>query len=237
MLKNALIALLTAALIPLATGCDDETPDPTGDLQVTYRIGSGSTNCEDEGIVSVHIYLVQGTTNVTDEVVACDPDNQSVMFEDVAAGDYTVRAEGLNSDSAIIYTGEITAPVTVEADATNGPEQVILNQIPPALQIYFRFADAGNCAAFEVAEITVVVYVTGGSEVYRTVDVCDTLLVGSVLIEDLNEGSTYDVRVRGAYANGEYWYQYNEDAIAVQPGVPTSIQAELEACTAICEDP
>jgi hypothetical protein len=237
MLKKALIALLTAALIPLATSCDDETPDPVGDLQVTYRIGSGSTNCEDEGIVSVHIYLVQGTTNVTDEVVACDPDNQSVMFQDVAAGDYTVRAEGLNSDSAIIYTGEITEPITVEANATNGPENVILNQIAPTLVVYVDFADAGNCASFEVTEVTVVVYATGGSEQFRVVEDCATLTAGSVVVENLSESSTYDVRVRGAYANGEYWYEYNEDAIAVQPGVPTEIEAEMEACAAICEDP
>jgi hypothetical protein len=68
-------------------------------------------------------------------------------------------------------------------------------------------------------------------------DDCVTITDGSVLVENLNEGTTYDVRVRGANDNGEYLYEYNEDAIAVQAGQPTVVGADLVACSGICEDP
>lgn len=237
MMKKALFALLIVALVPLATGCDDEPAPQTGDLQVTYRVGSGSTTCEDEGITAVDIYIMSGTTTVTHQIFTCDPDDQSVMFEDLAAGTYTVRAEGLNSDQVITYSGEVTTPVTVLASTTNGPVNVVLNQIPPALQIFVDFADAGNCDFFEVVDVRVVVYVTGGTVEYDVTDTCTTLTDGSVLVEDLNETSTYDVRVRGANDNGEFMYEYDEDAIAVQPGLPTVVGADMTACSGICTDP
>lgn len=240
MIKKAFVAVLTVALVPLATSCDDEEAQ-TGDLQLEYRIGSGSTTCEDEGIVNIHFYVMSGTTTVTDDIFPCDPDDQAVLFEDVAAGSYTIKADGLNSESVIIYTGEIATAITVEANATNDGGTVILNQIPPALQVFVDFDEAGNCASFEVTDIMVVVYEHGGSEQYRTADGegdCVTVTNDSVLVPDLNESSTYDLRVRGANDNGEYTYEYNEDDIAVAPGEPSVIEANLVACSpAPCEDP
>lgn len=238
MVKKILLALSIAAIVPLATGCDDDTPPPeTGDLQVTYRIGSGSTTCEDEGIISLDIYIMSGTTIVTHQIFPCDPDDQSVMFEDLTPGTYTISANGLNADQVIIYTGEVTSPVTVAASTTNGPVNVVLNQIPPALQIFVDFEDAGNCDFFEVTQIRVVVYETGGSIEHDVTDDCTLITDGSVLVEDLNESSTYDIRVRGANENGEYLYEYNEDEVAVQAGQPTVVGADLVACSGICTDP
>jgi hypothetical protein len=237
-MQKALFALSIVALIPLATGCDDNTPAAqTGDLQVTYRVGSGSTTCEDEGIVSLDVYIMSGTTIVTHQIFPCDPEDQSVMFNDLAIGTYTITANGLNADQIIIYSGAAAAPVTIVANTTNGPINIVLNQIPPALQIFVDFSDAGNCDFFEVADVRVVVYETGGGVQYDATDTCVTLTDGSVLVEDLNESATYDVRVRGANDNGEYLYEYNEDEIAVQAGQPTVVGADLVACSGICADP
>lgn len=235
-MRNTFLALALAAL-PLVAACDDDPePNPTGDLQVTYRIGSGSTNCEDEGIDSVTVFVMTGTTVVEQQLASCDPEDQSVMFQDLPVGTYTIRAEG-RTDDIIVYTGEIATPITVVADTTNGPELVILNQIPPALELYFDFEDVGNCATFGVITLRVVVYVHGGTIEFDQEYDCEEQLNLPVLIEDLNETSTYDLRVRGANDNGEYLYAYDEDEIVVAPGPPTQIEAALAACAGICPDP
>jgi hypothetical protein len=225
------------ALVALAAGCEED-PVLVGDLQVAYRIGSGTQTCEDAGIAFVRIdVMVNASTLAQDMTVNCDPTNQSVVFNDLSVGNYIIRIQGLDRDNNVIYTGESTDPVPVAADVTNGPVTIRLEQVRPSIMIWFGFAEVGGCDRFEVEDITVLLYENGSVVVFDEEFACVDRIQDGLLIEDLSESSTYDVRIRGTNANGEYLYEYNQDAVAVRAGVPTEISAELESCNGICSAP
>jgi len=236
--RNVAIALAISTVLVAGTACDDEVTAQFGDLQITYRIGSGTSTCEEVGIAFVRVYLdVSETETALDEIASCTPDDQSVVLQDVPVGTYDIRVEGMDSDNGVIYSGATEENVEVVADQTNGPVNVVLTQLRPAIMIWFDFAEAGNCSRFEVADIEVVLYENGSSQIYSETFPCETRISESLLIENLSETSTYDLRVRGTNDNDEYTYEYNQDAITVAPGAPTEIGAELEACSGLCSAP
>ena len=227
MFKTALATLVFAALAPLGAGCDDGTPAvQTGDLQVTYRVGSGSSSCADVGIAFVRVHIgISGTEDLLYDTFACDPAEQSVSFAGVEAGTYTIRVEGLDAATDVIYRGEGASPVTVVADRTNGPVNVVLDQLRPSMEIFFGFGDVGGCDRFGVVDILVRLYENGSSVVHDASYDCATQLVRSLLIENLSDTSTYDLRVRGTNEFGEGTYEYDRDAILVTAGAPTEVSA------------
>lgn len=239
MTSRAWVVILAALLIPALTACDDGEPTvQTGDLQVTYQVGSGSTSCEDAGIEFVRVYIsISETEDLVDQIFPCEPDDQSVMFNDIEVGTYSVHIEGLDTDNNAIYNGEATRDVTIEANQTNGPVNVVLNQIRPSLQIYFGFADVGGCDRFGVVDIVVRLYEDGVSLVHDQSYPCATQITEALMIEDLSASSTYDLRVRGNNDNDEPTHEYNEDDIVVEPGPPTEISAEMDTCSGLCIDP
>lgn len=239
MMKRTLIALVAVTMIPLTISCDDETPAPQlGDLIVAFRVGSGSQTCEDVGITDVRVYVnISATEELIDETVACDPANQTVTFNDVQAGTYTIRVEGLDDNNNPIYAGELAAPFTVVANQTNETGVVVLNQLRPAMEIFFGFEDVGGCDRFGVVDLVVVIYENGSSIIHDESYPCATQITSSLLIENLSATSQYDLRVRGTNDNGEYTYEYNRDAIAVAPGLPTEVSAVLSPCTGLCDAP
>ncbi len=230
------IALSLLILAPL-TGCsEDETQ--YGDLLVEYRVGSGSTDCEAEGIEFLRVYIMASETTVfLEETFTCDADSETVLFEDVEVGTYTIRVEGLDGDNNIIFTGDLTREVEVEANQTNEAGPVVLSQIRPSILLWFDFDEAGNCARFEVEEVEVVLYRDATDPIFREVFECSERLADSLLIEDLSDDSTYDLRVRGTNDNSEYTYAYDEDDIEVSMGAPEEITAELSACDDLCTAP
>jgi hypothetical protein len=239
MVKRALFTGVIVAFASLAAGCDDGTSvQAVGDLQVTYRVGSGSSNCEEAGISFLRVYIaISETEDLLDQTFACQPGAQVVTFNAVDVGTYTIRAEGLDSGNNVIYGGQATTPVTVVEDQTNGPVSVILDQIRPAMEIFFGFSDVGGCTRFGVVGIVVRVYENGASLVHDQTYDCAVQLNESLLIPNLSETSTFDLRVRGTNEFGEGTYQFNRDAIAVLPGTPTPISAELLPCAGFCTAP
>jgi len=237
MLKRAWLAACAVALISLLVACDDNTTAQVGDLHVTYRVGSGTQNCEEAGISFVRVYVsISETEDLVDQIFPCDPEDQSVIFNDVEAGDYTVRVEGLDGDNNAIYQGENT-DVTVEANQTNEPDPVRLSQILPSIELFFDFVETGNCDSFGVVELVVLLYRDGVTPVHDQAYDCATQLNESLVISDLSATSTYDLRVRGTNENGEYTHEYNQDGIEVQPGPPLVLEAAMEACSGLCADP
>ena len=239
MFKTALATLAFAAFVPLGAGCDDGTSvTPTGGLEVTYRVGSGTSSCADVGIafVRVHIGMTE-TTDLLHETFPCDPAAQLVAFVGVDVGTYTIRVEGLDAGTNVIYRGEGALPVSVVADRTNGPVNVVLDQLRPSMEIFFGFGDVGGCGRFGVVDILVRVYENGSSIVHDASHDCATQINESLVIENLSGTSTYDLRVRGTNEFGEGTYQYNRDAIIVAPGAPAEISAELAPCTGVCPAP
>ena len=239
MFKKALIAAVTAALVAVASGCNTETPTAqTGDLQVTLRVGSGSSTCADVGIAFFRVYIdISETETLIDQIFACEPDNQSITFIDVDVGTYTVRVEGLDGDNGVIYGGQTSEPIVVGADRTNGPVNVILDQLRPSMEIFFGFSDVGGCDRFEVIDFVVLVYENGASSIYDQSLDCATQITDSLIIDDLSDSSIYDLRIRGTNDNGEYTYEYNADGIVTEPGAPTVVSAELTPCTGLCSPP
>jgi hypothetical protein len=238
MLMRYSIAFLALVVSAALVACDDDTSPQLGDVQVTYRIGSGSSTCEDVNIAFVRVYMMTSeTTSEMDETFACDPDRQTVTLQDVPAGSYTVRVEGLNSANAIIYTGTSTMEIEVEADSTNGPVSVVLNQLRPAMLIWTGFVDPGGCSRAEVVDIVIRVYENGASLIYDETFECPVRLDDGLLIEGLSETSSYDLRIRGTNSNSEYTYEYNENGVTVSPGAPTEISAQLVECTGLCDEP
>lgn len=239
MLKRYMLAVMAIVIGSMLVACDDDTSPQLGDVQVTYRVGSGSSTCEDVGISFVRVYLmVSETESAADETFACDPAGQTVTMNDIEAGTYTVRVEGLDGTNAIIYTGESAEDaLEVEADQTNGPVSVVLNQLRPAMLIWTDFADPGGCARAEVVDIVIRVYENGSSLVYDETFECPVRLDDGLLIEGLSETSTYDLRIRGTNENSEYTHEYNEDGVEVSPGAPTEIEARLSACSGLCTEP
>ncbi len=238
MCKTVLVTTLTA-FITVATGCSDKKSEvSTGDLQVTYRVGSGSSSCEDVGIdfIQVHIAISE-TVDLVNEIFVCAPDAQSITFTDVEVGTYTIRIEGLDGGNSAIYSGQGTTPVTVLADQTNGPVNVVLDQIRPSMEIFFGFNDVGGCDRFEVIDILVRVYENSSSLIHDQSYDCMTQFTDSLLIGDLSETSTFDLRVRGLNDFGEGTYEYNQDGITVSPGASTQVSAEMTPCTGICSAP
>jgi len=226
-----------AALIAM-TSCGEEPAAGTGDLQVVYRVGSGSQTCEDAGIAFVEVEVLDSSdTVVADTTVVCSPDDQSVILEDIVEGSYNVVVSGLNDQNAIIYSGETSAPVTVAPDQTNGPETVVLDQLKPSIMVWIGFADVGGCERFGVDEIVVVLYENGSSSEFDETYACSDRIEEGLLIEDLSATSTYDLRVRGTNENGEYTYEFDEDGIAVAAGPPTEVSAELSSCSGVCSAP
>ena len=45
-----------------------------------------------------------------------------------------LSVEGLDGDNSIIYRGRATELVTIEANTTNGPVNVILDQLRPSMR-------------------------------------------------------------------------------------------------------
>ena len=130
MLKRYTLAIAAVVIGSMLVACDDASSPQLGDVQISYRVGSGSSTCEDVGIAFVRVYLVSETESAVDETFACDPEGQTVTLMDVEAGSYTVRVEGLDSSHAVIYSGESDEDaLEVEADQTNGPVSVVLNQL------------------------------------------------------------------------------------------------------------
>ena len=170
--------------------------------------------------------------------MACNPDDQAVLLTDIEAGRYTVRVNGLDRDGVTIYTGESASQVEVVANQTNGPVSIVLDQVEPSLQLWFGFAEPGGCDRFEVVDVQVVVYRNGTSRFYDETFTCVALTTGSgLLIDELSDTSTYDVRVRGTNSNDEYTYEYNEDGIEVSAGGATEVSVTLTACAGLCTDP
>lgn len=230
------LALL--AFLGAMAGCDEDPVVMYGDLHVTYRVGSGSQTCEEAGIAFVSIDVLQDeVTSVAEETISCDPDSQSFIFDDIVAGSYTVRVEGLNDESDLVYQGESNGTVDVVADQTNGPVDVVLDQLRPSVQLWVGFADVGGCERFEIVDVAVKLYENGASVVFDEVYPCADRIEEALLIEDLSETSTYDLRVRGTNDMGEHTYEYDQDGIDVSPGPPTEVSAELTSCDGVCSAP
>ncbi len=238
MCKTVPITILTA-IIAVAAGCSEKSSEvEKGDLHVTYRVGSGSSNCEDVGIAFVRIHIaISETEELLRETFPCSPAAQSVTFTDVEAGSYTISIKGLDSGNNAIYSGQGLLPVTVLADQTNGPVDVVLDQIRPAMEIFFGFNDVGGCDRFEVIDIMVRVYENGSSLIHDQTYDCLTQINDSLLIPDLSDTSTFDLRIRGMNDFGEGTYEYNQDGIVVAPGASTPISAEMTPCTGLCSAP
>ena len=231
--------LLGAAVLTLSLAvCDDEVPPGTGDLHVEFRVGSGSQNCDEANINFIRVDVMASETNsIAEMTVACDPDDQSVIFEDIEEGTYDLRVQGLNGDNALIFNGTSSAPVEVVPDQTNGPVTVVIEQLRPSLLVWFGFAEVGGCERFEVMDIAVLVYEDGSSVIYNELFDCSERMEDGLLIEDLSESATYDIRIRGTNENGEYTFEFNTDEETVTAGPPTEILAELIDCGGVCEAP
>ena len=223
--------LLGAGLI----GCSEDTTVGYGDLRLEYRVGSGRDTCAERGIRFVRVSLVSPQSpDIIDETFSCKGDDQSVVLTAVAQGSYSVRVDALDDDYAVIYQGETSTPVTIEADTTNGPVNVVLTQLRPGLQLWFGFAEPGGCERFQVSNIAVVIYENGRSVIYEQSFPCSSQLAEPLTVENLSETSTYDLRVRGTNENDEATYQFNQDGIAVEPGAATEVSVTLTQCSGIC---
>lgn len=239
MSQRAPTTLIVVALFSIASGCGDQTtPVRNGDLEVTYRVGSGSSNCEEAGIAFIRVYVEVSETEVLlDEIFDCEPTAPSVTVNGIPAGTYAIRVDGLDAGNHLIFTGRATLPVTILADQTNGPTNVVLDQLRPSLEIYVGFAAVGSCDQHGVGDIMVKVFENGSAVILDEIYDCITLIDSSVLIEDLTETATFDVRVRGMNEFDEGVYEYNEDSIIVTPGAPTEIAAEMTFCDGVCSVP
>jgi hypothetical protein len=237
-MRTKVMSLISAAvLLGVMSGCEEEEPTLYGDLHAEFRVGSGSQSCEDAGIAFIRVDVLSGETPIADETVVCNPEEQSVIFPDIVVGSYTITVSGLNDQNEMIYRGESSEAVDVLADQTNGPFTIVLDQLRPSIMVWFGFSDVGGCERFEVSEIVVILYENGASSVYDETFICSERVTDALLIEDLSETSTYDVRIRGANGNSEFTYEYDVDGVTVSPGPPTEISAELTSCSGVCEDP
>lgn len=237
-MKIAMTTLTSVILLAgVMSGCAEEEPTLYGDLHVEFRVGSGSQTCEDACIAFIRIDVLFGETPIADETVVCDPEAQSVIFADIEVSSYAVVVSGLNDSNEMIYRGETSQAVDVLADQTNGPHTVILDQLRPSILVWFGFSDVGGCERFEVQDIVVVLYENGASQVYNETFLCSDRMEASLLIEDLSDTSTYDVRVRGTNDHSEYTYEFNQDGVTVSPGPATEISAELTSCGGVCDAP
>lgn len=236
---KALMTKMTVWVVFLGviSGCGEEEVTNYGDLHVEFRVGSGSQTCEDAGIAFIRVDVYSGETPIADETIVCDPAGQWVIFTDIVVGSYTVAVSGLNDQNEMIYRGESNQAIDVLADQTNGPVTVVLDQLRPSILVWFGFSDVGGCDRFEVEEIVVVLYENGASQVYNESFLCSDRVEDALLIEDLSETSTYDVRIRGTNSNSEYTYEYNVDGVTVSPGPATEISAELNSCSGVCDAP
>jgi hypothetical protein len=240
-MRGFLVTVLLAAVAGLGgAACDSGGSATMGDLQVTYRIGSGSNICTVAGIWSVRVYVLDSATSTTavrDKTVACDAADQSVLVQDLPTGNYFIRVEGRGVDDGVTYSGVTSTATTVEADRTNGPVQVIIEQIRPSLQIWFGFADVGGCDRYGVTEVRVVVYENGASSTFDQTYPCADRLGDALVIPDLSDTSTYDIRVRGLNDHAEFTYAYDQDGIVVAAGSPVTVNAVLTACSGLCTAP
>lgn len=231
---------LLAILMLSGTACEEESGPDTGDLHVTYRIGSGSATCDAVGIRQARVYVLTSPTAPTavrDATVSCDPTNQSFLLEDLEVGRYYLRVEGRDADDHVIYVGTTSTPTEVLADRTNGPVLVIIEQVRPSIQLWVGFSDVGGCDRHGVVDIQVVLYENGATRIHDETYPCAERLDDSLLIEDLSETATYDIRVRAINDHREYTYAYDQDGITVRPGDPQVVEAELAICSGVCSPP
>jgi len=239
MFRKTMMALSVPVLLFALVACDDDGPAAQfGDLHVEYQVGSGRDTCDAVGIEFVRIYvMVSEDEELLDEMFACEPTNQSVTLPDVPVGTYSIRVDGLNGDNEVIYRGFSSGEVEIEANMTNGPISVSLDQLRPSILLWVGFAEPGGCSRAEVTEVVVRLWENGSSLVFDETYGCEERLTDALVIEDLSDSSTYDLRVRGVNENDEYTYEYNEDSIAVAPGPPSEISAELVMCAGLCSAP
>ncbi len=242
MLKRAILGLLGLTLVLPFAACDDD-PLPTGNLVVEYRIGSGSKTCDDVGIDQVRVYVVNSLDDLSSPEARgftnCDPEDQTVEIEGIDQGDYFIRVEGLDEDGNLIYEGQTNDRERIQGNEDN-TVSIRLIEILPSLEIWFDFPEAGPCSRFEVETIVVVVYEDGSTPIFDNSGdppACEDQINESLEIPDLDTSATYDIRIRGVNADGDYVYEYNVDDIELGPGEEREISAVFEACDPECEAP
>lgn len=172
--------VLAAAAAALALSACEPDDDPIGDVQVVYRVGSGTSTCEDLGIEDVRIGLMTSATSSTvDQSLPCAPGDQTVLLSDVPAGDHTLRVEGLDDAAQPTHSGEAGSDVEAGADQTSGPFTVVLDQIRPSMVVWCGVSEVGGCDRFEVVDVRVALHEKGASQVYDQTCDCVELATGA----------------------------------------------------------
>lgn len=152
-MRSTLRALGLAALAVFGA-CDQ--PDEPGDLTVTWRTGQSA--CDDVGVVRVRAELYRFDSADAAARVAEDCRAGAATFDDVPAGEYTLRLAGLDEDGC--WTHEASDPrVSVPAGsrATLEPLPLLRRQRP--LRVRWPFANELDCQGNGVEQVLVKVQV------------------------------------------------------------------------------
>ncbi len=154
------------ALIAVAA-CNNDTP--TGNLEVSFQIGSG-VPCANVGAEDITIKLVSGsdlTAEPAAEVtVACD--EGKALLTSVEVGTYQVVVEGTDSSNTIVVDNGLTAMTDV-AEVLEGQDTKLSNVIklsptPAKLLVRWNYSGFKNqCTQIPVANFEVIGYKNGGT--------------------------------------------------------------------------
>ncbi|MBK9757777.1 MAG: hypothetical protein IPO88_30565 [Nannocystis sp.] len=156
------------ALIAVAA-CNNDTP--TGNLEVSFQIGSG-VPCDTLGVEDITVKLVSGsdlTAEPTAEVtVACD--EGKALLTSVEVGTYHVVVEGTDSSNTVVVDNGLTAmDPNNQAEVLEGQDTKLNNVIklsptPAKLLVRWNYSSFKNqCDQIPVANYEVIGYKNGGT--------------------------------------------------------------------------
>ncbi len=216
MRTNRHAALLTALTL-LATGwtiagCAD---DPVVSGSVTARYTLLSKSCDEFRLGLVRAQVIGSDGTLENEATAPCARSGEIVVDPVLPGTYTVRIDGLSTDTTPRAThGAEQAGVRVSEDTAATTEEMVLTQNPGSVHVRWTFSDGLPCIDNSVVEIVVQLFDFSNNTIGDGQTVaCDNSFndpqnddqpASGVLFDDIliPEGTDFDVVVRGFDAVG-----------------------------------
>lgn len=231
-LSRVLVPLFAVLFATGAGGCGDAAG--VGGLAVSWILGG--PGCEDAGVSTIRLRLLEGNSDVLEPAPTadCDQGYAGLDVVDVPAGRFTMLLEGLNEDGHADFEDRVEHVRIRENDTTTlGP--VVLALRPSSLRLRWGFRDQLTCGSSGVLKVQATLIDDMGNEVATPAPfLCEIPLTaenpeGGVLLTDLPARRTLSILLYGLNVDGVA-VQFGYGEVDTAPGDTAAAAVWLDTC-------